>query len=70
MNVGVFNVVVHMSVRLSSVFFIPFSLFCSLAVFTTILSSSSLIHSSASIKLLLLLLLLSLVSRVQLCETP
>ena len=33
-----------MSVRLSSIFSILFSLFCSLAVFNTILSSSSLIH--------------------------
>ena len=42
------------SLRLSSVLFILFPLFCSLAVISTILSSSSLIHSSASVILLLI----------------
>ena len=41
------------SLRLSSVLFIPFSSFCSSEVISTILSSSSLIHSSASDILLL-----------------
>ena len=40
------------SLRLSSIF-ILFPLFCSLAVISTILSSSSLIHSSVSVILLL-----------------
>ena len=39
--------------RLSSIPFIPFPLFCSSAVISTILSSSSLIRSSASVILLL-----------------
>ena len=47
--------------RLSSVVFIPFSLFCSSAVISTILSSSSLIYSSTSC-------VLSHFSRVQLCD--
>ena len=38
----------QMSQRLSSVLFILFTLFCSSKVISTILSSSSLIHSSAS----------------------
>ena len=42
------------SLRLSSILFILFSLFCSLAVISTVLSSSSLIHSSASVILLLI----------------
>ena len=42
------------SLRLSSVLFILFTLFCSSAVISTILSSSSLIHSSASDILLLI----------------
>ena len=42
----------HGSLRLSSILFILFSLFCSLAVISTILSSNSLIHSSASVILL------------------
>ena len=42
------------SLRLSSILFILFSLLCSLAVISTILSSSSLIHSSASVILLLI----------------
>ena len=42
------------SLRLSSVLFIPFTLFCSSVVTSTILSSSSLIHSSASDILLLI----------------
>ena len=42
------------SLRLSSVLFILFTLFCSLEVIFTILSSSSLIHSSASDILLLI----------------
>src|SRR5574337_1321273 len=41
------------SLRLSSVLFILFTLFCSSEVISTILSSSSLIHSSASGILLL-----------------
>ena len=40
--------------RLSSVLFILFSLFCSSADMSTILSSSSLIHSSASDSLILI----------------
>ena len=42
------------SLRLSSVLFILFSLFCSVVVISTILSSRSLIHSSASVILLLI----------------
>ena len=42
------------SLRLSSILFIFFSLFCSVVVFATILSSRSLIHSSASVILLLI----------------
>ena len=42
------------SLRLSSALFILFTLFCSLEVISTILSSSSLIHSSASDILLLI----------------
>ena len=42
------------SLRLSSALFIPFVLFCSSKVISTILSSSSLIHSSASDILLLI----------------
>ena len=42
------------SLRLSSVLFILFTLFCSSEVISTILSSSSLIHSSASDILLLI----------------
>ena len=42
------------SLRLSSVLFILFTLFCSLEVISTILSSNSLIHSSASDILLLI----------------
>ena len=43
------------SLRLSSVLFILFSLFCSAVVISTILSSRSLILSSASVILLLIL---------------
>ena len=42
------------SLRLSSFLFIPFSLFCSAAVISSILSFSSLIHSSASVIMLLI----------------
>ena len=42
------------SLRLSSILFIPFSLFCSAVVISSILSSRSLIHSSASVILLLI----------------
>ena len=42
-------VLLERSLRLSSILFILFSLFCSLAVISTILSSSSLIRSSASV---------------------
>ena len=42
------------SLRLSSILFILFSLFCSAVVISTILSSRSLIHSSASVILLLI----------------
>ena len=42
------------SLRLSSILFILFTLFCFLAVISTILSSSSLIRSSASVTLLLI----------------
>ena len=42
------------SLRLSSVLFILFTLFCSSEIISTILSSSSLIHSSASDILLLI----------------
>ena len=41
------------SLRLSSILFILFPLFCSSAVICTILSSNSFIHSSASVILLL-----------------
>jgi len=44
----------HMSLRVSSVLFIIFTLFCSSESISTILSSSSLIHSSASDILLLI----------------
>ena len=44
----------QMSLRLSLVLFILFTLFCSSEVISTILSSSSLIHSSASDILLLI----------------
>ena len=43
-----------LSLRLSSILFILFYLFCSLADISTILSSSSLIRSSASVILLLI----------------
>ena len=42
------------SLRLSSILFILFSLFCSVAVISTILSSRSLFRSSASVILLLI----------------
>ena len=54
------------SLRLSSVLFIYFTLFCSLEVISTILSSSSLIHSSASDILLLIPSRVFLIS-VKLC---
>ena len=44
----------QMSLRLSSIFFHLFSLFCSAVVISTIFSSRSLIHSSASVILLLI----------------
>ena len=47
------------SLRLSSILFILFSLFCSLAIISTVLSSSSLIRSSASVILLFLLVYFS-----------
>ena len=50
------------SLRLSSVLFILFTLFCSSAVISTILSSSSLIRSSASDILLLILSRVFLIS--------
>ena len=50
------------SLRLSSVLFILFTLFCSSEVVSTILSSSSLIHSSASDILLLILSRVFLIS--------
>ena len=52
-NVGAFNVVPG-SLRLSSILYILFSLFCSVVVISTILSSRSLIRSSASVILLLI----------------
>ena len=52
-NVGVFHVV-QRSLRLSSILFILFSLFCSAVVISTLLSSTSLIRSSASVILLLI----------------
>ena len=52
-NIGVFGIVSEVS-RLSSVLFILFTLFCYSEVISTILSSSSLIHSSASDILLLI----------------
>ena len=52
-NVGEFNVVPQVS-RLSSILFSVFSLFCSLVVISTILSSRSFIRSSASVILLLI----------------
>ena len=52
-NVGTFNVVPR-ALRLSSVLLIIFSLFFSVAVIFTTLSSMSLIHSSATIILLLI----------------
>ena len=42
------------SLKMSSFLFILFSLFCSAAVISTILSSGSLVHSSASLILLLI----------------
>ena len=42
------------SLRLSSILFILFSLFCSVVVISSILSSKSFIHSSASVILLLI----------------
>ena len=53
LNVGVFNVVPEVSETVS-VLFILFSFFCSAVVISTILSSRSLIHSSASVILLLI----------------
>ena len=53
LNVGAFNVVSEVSVTVL-IFFILFSLFCSVTVISTILSSSSLILSSASVILLLI----------------
>ena len=50
-NVGVFDLV-QRSLRLSSVLFILFTLFCSPEVISTILSSSSLICSASDILLL------------------
>ena len=52
-NVGAFNLS-QRSLKLSSILFILFSLFCSSAVISTILTSSSLIHSSASVIVLLI----------------
>ena len=51
LNVGVFNVVPDVSEIVLNCFY---SLFCSVAVISTILSSSSLIHPSASVILLLI----------------
>ena len=55
----IIRILVHLmlsqrSVRLSSILFILFSLFCSVVIISTILSSRSLIHSSASVILLLI----------------
>ena len=47
-NVGAFNVVPEVSETVS-IIFILFSLFCSAVVISTILSSRSLTHSSASV---------------------
>ena len=52
------------SLKLSSALFILFTLFCSSEVVYTILSSSSLIHSSASDILLLILSRLFLISEI------
>ena len=52
-NVGVFNVVPEVSETVSILFFL-FSLFCSVVVISTILSSRSLILSYASVILLLI----------------
>ena len=55
MNVGAYDIVPEtVPLRLSSVIFIHFILFCSSEVISTILSSSSLIRSSASGILLLI----------------
>ena len=53
MNVGVFNIVPEVS-QAVFIFFIILSIFCSVAVISTILSSQLLVHSSASIILLLI----------------
>ena len=52
-NVGAFNVVPEVS-QAVFIFFIILSIFCSVAVISTILSSQLLVHSSASIILLLI----------------
>ena len=53
LNIGAF-MLSHRSLRLSSILFILFSLFCSVVVISTILSSMSHIRSSASVILLLI----------------
>ena len=68
-NVGVF-ILSQMSLRLSSVLFVLFSLFCSLEVISTILSSSSLIRFSASDILLLIHSAVAAAKSLQSCPTP
>ena len=65
-NVGVFDIVPD-SLRLSSILFILLTLFCSAEVISTILSSSSLICSSASDILVLIPSRVFLISVVCLC---
>ena len=54
MNVGALNIVPEVSETVLIFFSFFFSLFCSVAVISTTLSSSSRIHSSASVILLLI----------------
>ena len=54
MRISVRLMLSQKSLQLSSFLFILFSLFCSVAMISTILSSSSLIRSSASVLLLLI----------------
>ena len=51
-NVHAFNVVPEVSLQLSSFLFILYPIFCSEAVISTILSSMSFTHASASVILL------------------
>ena len=71
-GIPIIQMLVHLilslrSLRLTSVLFILFTLFCSSEVISTILSSSSLIHSSASDILLLIPSRVFLISVIVLC---